>query len=106
MDGMGLLNALAQVATSVGLSATLILFFVWQSWKREEASAEREQKLQQRLEVLEDTSRKTLIELTKDTTSALISNTDALRSLTSAFQEHHQLALSVSKILMDKESKS
>lgn len=33
------LQALGQVATSVGLSAALVLFFVWQAWKREERTA-------------------------------------------------------------------
>lgn len=83
------LQALGQVATSVGLSAGLILFFVWQAWKREERTvveigkreqmmAERESKVVARLQELENFTRTTLIDLARSTAVALNQNTIAL----------------------------
>ena len=81
MEGAGLLNALAQVATSVGLSATLILFFVWQGWKREE-------RLLTRVEHMEDYTREILVGVVKDTTAAITDNTTALAGLAQALASH------------------
>lgn len=91
------IEALGQVLTSVGLSATLILFFVWQNWKREErvaaefvererALVAREDAIVARLQNLEDFSRTTMMGLVKDTGVALSANTDALRNNTTALE--------------------
>lgn len=109
------LQALGQVATSVGLSAGLILFFVWQTWKREERTAgeimkreasmdvreertiseilkrealmdAREDKVVARLQELETFTRTTLISLTEKTTMAITQNTLALNASTTAIE--------------------
>lgn len=87
------LEALGQVLTSVGLSATLILFFVWQAWKREERMSNerqaheqimeaRETRVVQRLHTVEEFIRVRLVELIQDSTATMAKNTDALRKLT------------------------
>ena len=86
------LQALAQVMTSVGLSSTLILFFIWQAWKREErVSLEvkeretqweaRETKVVARLQDLEEFTRTTLITLTEKTSVTLAQNTEVLKEI-------------------------
>lgn len=110
-QGTAMLNALATVATSVGLSSALILFFVWQAWNRE-------QRLITRIETLEDFARTTLISLTKETTVALMKDAEATSACTEAIRsnttviastvqttrdvkdllvEHHRLAQSISE---------
>lgn len=76
-----MLNALATIATSVGLSSALILFFVWQAWKREE-------RLTTRIENLEDFSRTKLIELARETTSALLKDAEATSACTQAINSN------------------
>lgn len=83
-QGPQMLNALATIATSVGLSSALILFFVWWSFKREE-------KLTKRLETLEDFSRTTLIELTKETTEALVKDALATQACVKAIETNTQV---------------
>lgn len=86
------LQALAQVMTSVGLSSTLILFFIWQAWKREERVANelklreaqwegREGKVIERLQLLEDFNRTSLMTLTEKTSVALAQNTEVLKEI-------------------------
>lgn len=77
MPGHALLEALAQVATSVGLSAALILFFVWQG-------RERERYLMQRIEGLETFQRDALVKLNERTVAALTENHQALLHNTEA----------------------
>lgn len=89
------IEALGQVLTSVGLSATLILFFVWQNWKREERVATefverekqmlaREEAIVARLQNLEDFTRDKMMGMVRDTGVALSANTEALRNNTAA----------------------
>lgn len=106
------IEALGQVLTSVGLSATLLLFFVWwlynsqlriakETIDREARVAgetqEREKLLIEdfkgrydvvinRLQSLEDFSRGTLMGLAKDTGVALAQNTVALQNNTVALE--------------------
>lgn len=86
------IQALAQVMTSVGLSSTLILFFIWQAWKREERTAvdlrdrevewaKREQQVVERLQHLEDFTRTTLIAINEKTTLALAQNSEVLERI-------------------------
>jgi len=116
------LQALAQVMTSVGLSSTLILFFIWQAWKREERTnvesknreaqwEAREAKVVDRLRDLEDFTRTTLIAINEKTSVALAQNTavlrdsaDTSRACAAAIQgvaidlkNHHELALEIAK---------
>lgn len=79
-----MLNTLSTIATSVGLSSALILFFVWWSFKREE-------KLTKRLETLEDFSRTTLIDLTKETTQALVKDALATSACVKAIEINTQV---------------
>lgn len=60
----GLLSAIATVVTSLGMSTSLILFYVWWSWKRDQTRDER-------MEKLEDFNRTTLIGLLEKTVNAL-----------------------------------
>lgn len=116
------LQALAQVMTSVGLSSTLVLFFIWQSWKREERMAveaqkreeqweTREAKVVERLQHLEDFTRTTLISLNEKTSTALAQNTTVLEKTAEAtsvcmvavngiaadLKTHHALAVEIAK---------
>ena len=74
------LQALGQVLTAVGLSSTLILFFVWQAWKREETSNKRSADLDSFI-------RTTLIEIANKTTAALTENTTASRALVHSMEQ-------------------
>ena len=118
------LEALGQVLTSVGLSATLVLFFVWQNWKREErqvaerkereaAIDQRETKVIARLAQLEDFTRTSLIGLAEKTAAVVADNTTALRDTQATLvivkeglnavhedlKEHHKLAQQMSNDL-------
>ena len=122
------LQALGQVATSVGLSAALVLFFVWQAWKREERQAttlkdreiamdKREEKVLERLSSIEDFARKGLMDLVSKTSTVVADNTSALRDTQSTLvivkegltavhedlKEHHKLAQQTSQVLLKKE---
>jgi len=50
----------------------VILFFIWRDWKRED-------KLQERVTRLETYQQETLVQLVKDTTAALIQNSEFLK---------------------------
>lgn len=85
------LAVLAQIATSVGLSAALVLYFVWQGWRREE-------RFVARLEKLEDFSR---LELTSalagsavamnKCTTAIEMNTQTIKDMQSALMSHDRM---------------
>lgn len=83
-QGAEMLNALATIATSVGLSSALILFFVWWAFKREE-------RMTQRLERLEDFSRTQLVELVKETSAALIQDAEATRQAAKAIEGNSEV---------------
>jgi hypothetical protein len=124
MDQQVTVQALGQVLTSVGLSATLILFFVWQAWRREERGREearireeqweaRELRVVDRLQHLEDFTRTTLINLTEKTSVALAQNTlalqknaetatqcaNAISGVAADLKEHHSLAMKIAEQL-------
>lgn len=107
------IEALGQVLTSVGLSATLLLFFVWWLYnsqlriaketldrearvageveRREQLMVEdfkaRHGNILGRLQGLEDFTRNTLMKLAQDTSAGLASNTVALHNNTIALQK-------------------
>jgi hypothetical protein len=122
------IEALGQVLTSVGLSATLVLFFVWQAWKREERQASevkdrtsqmehREEKLLQRMTTLEEFTRVGLMSLVEKTAAVVADNTTALRDTQQTLaivrdglnavhedlKEHHKMAQQTSQVLLKKE---
>ena len=111
-------QALGQVLTSVGLSATLILFFVWQSWKREERWSkqlddrekqwmEREANVIERLQGVEEFSRTTLIAMNERTLIAMADNSatskacvEAIHKIADDIRIHHDFAVeSVKKLI-------
>ena len=117
-SGTVTIQALGQVMTSVGLSATLILFFVWQSWKREERTATevaarevqweaREEKVVARLQIVEDFTRTTLINMNERTLVAMTQNAttsqaqvEAIHAIAADLKIHHEFAVeSVKKLI-------
>lgn len=107
------IEALGQVLTSVGLSATLLLFFVYWLYnaqiriaketldrearvasevERREANmmvdfAARHDKLSARVQGQEDFTRNTLMQLARDVSSALAANTEAMHHNTVALEK-------------------
>ena len=116
------LQSLGQGVTSVGLSAALVLFFVWQSWKREERTSvesqkreaqweAREAKVVERLQTLEEFTRTTLIAISDKTSVALVQNTmvlressetsracaEAIHGVAKDLKDHHHLAIEIAR---------
>ena len=66
------MNLLPQLLRDFGPIIGVILFFIWRDWKREDV-------LQERVTRLETYQQDTLIKLVKDTTAALIQNSEFLK---------------------------
>lgn len=120
--GQVTLQALGQVLTSVGLSATLILFFVWQAWRREERTAAesvkreehwvqevekreqqfdtREKRVVDRLQSIEDFTRSTLLQINErsliaisQSTTANEASVEAIREISKDMKTHHAFTI-------------
>ena len=66
------MNMLPALLRDFGPIIGVILFFIWRDWKRED-------KLQERVTRLETYQQETLVQLVKDTTAALIQNSEFLK---------------------------
>lgn len=74
-------QTIRELIREFGVPVALVLFFVWQSWKRENRMAKAINMNQSRISELEADFRCILIELCRDSTRAVTENTGVLNKL-------------------------